>query len=133
MSVLFSNLENETEWQSLHPKVKRLATALAAKLLHYDADAIVTSCIRPLGQIPGESGVHATGRAADLVPKFRAVATKERQLEVIAEELNLEFPRKDGKKSVVYHKDSDGCGCHFHLQVPWSADYQDLQGHIPKP
>ena len=94
----------------------------------------ITSMVRPAGQIPGESGVHATGRAIDCIP----VETKEsgpvttREMTELADIFCRLFPRDDGKTPLMWHQVAGGGGYHFHIQCQATSSYRDLAGSVPQ-
>lgn len=90
-------------------------------------DAEVTSLLRLPGEIPGDSGVHVTGRAGDVVPKRwdRQYMDLSKLGPAIEALFNVMHPRKDTKPSCLWH---DGTGWHFHLQVPFDQAFTDLKG-----
>lgn len=129
----FSSDRQKNEWPHLHPKVREIVMRIAQihDLLGWDTE--VTSCVRRSGEIPGDSGVHVTGRAADCVARLRPNSCSEPVAQVapvIQKLMNYVYPRQDQFASVLWH--SFGYGFHYHVQVPWSADYKDLNGSVPE-
>lgn len=121
---------DEREWDHLHPKVHQVAETLCYLLDRMGFDPEITSMIRPHA---GDSGVHATGRAVDIVPRVRGtgkspgiVSTMEMQK--IAAAINIIYKRNDQKLTCIYH--NSGTGMHFHLQVAATKDWKDLAGKI---
>lgn len=95
-------------------------------------DVEITSMVRPKGTIPSESGVHATGRALDFVPRVREnskLQIFESQMLFIADFVNRIFKRRDQKNVLMWHQINRG-GWHFHLQVEYDQNYKDLEGVI---
>lgn len=115
----------------LHPKMMEGPVAMLLDLLnrvHYNVK--FTSFIRPAGIIPGESGVHATGRAVDLVPLSRKNQFINMKLmTMICYIINQAFPRTDGKQCCMWH--NTGSGFHFHIQWPWDKNFKDFDGSVP--
>lgn len=93
--------------------------------------------VRPINTIANESGVHATGRAIDLVPVSTNSNFKEKEadfckkMNIVAECVNKMLPRADKMQCVIWHKVPNGGGLHFHLQVPASKEFVDLKGKVP--
>lgn len=131
--LIFSSSKQSGEWPILHPQVRVIVQCIANihDLLGWDTE--VTSCVRLPGEIPGESGVHATGRACDCVARMRpnscpgpiAVVAP-----VVASLMNFIFRRHDQFSSVLWH--SVGYGFHYHAQVPYDPSYNDLAGVAPQ-
>lgn len=118
------------EWSYLHPETRKIAVLLSQTLEAVNYGARITSMIRPKDTIPGESGVHSTGRAIDIVPIVAGGEVYRFSVyELITEYFNRLFPRIDGHETVIWH--DKGSGYHFHIQVPWSQDYTDLKGYVP--
>jgi len=101
-------------------------------------DVIITSMVRPLKTVNGESGVHATGRAIDCIPMKRSdvktIQTStayDQEMKIVADCINKMLPRKDGISTIMWHQVAGGGGLHFHIQTPWSPTYKDLKGLVP--
>ncbi len=130
----FKDPEKSFQFTALHPACIRMFQLLAHFLNEIGFGVMITSMVRPANLIPGESGVHATGRAIDFVP----VATKKSgpvtvlEMKEIAEVFNKYFPRDDKKDMFMYHSVDGGGGFHFHIQIPQTRDYMDLKGVVPK-
>lgn len=123
------------QWQYLHPAVRFIFYFLRQNCEAFGCDLVITSMIRPVGSIPGESGVHATGRALDCVPSPKKDIGGPNTYRVydfskkLADLANVVFKRADNKLSVIFH--NTGSGNHFHIQVPYDYAYQDLKGVKP--
>ena len=125
--IIFKTEKQKSEWSKVHPKVRQMINQFAQIFILMQADCEVTSLLRMPNEIAGESGVHATGRAGDIVPK----AWNHQQIDMselgpLLEKLsNLLNPRTDGKPSCLWH---DGTGWHFHVQTPSDQNFKDLMG-----
>ena len=98
-----------------------------------DFDVLVTSMLRVPNSITGESNVHATGRALDLIP-LRVPGGPDitaNKMNALAECLNRLYPRADKKPLCMWHNVNNS-GWHVHIQVPATKDFKDLDGTIPK-
>lgn len=129
---LFKTDKQRDELPLLHPKLPKILSAIVTihDVLGWDTE--VTSCVRRPDEIPGESNVHATGRAFDCVARHRSDGCKVPVVEVapmIAKLLNAKFPRQDQFSSVLWH--SAGYGFHYHVQVPFDPAYKELGGIVP--
>lgn len=111
----------------MHSGVRIMVTELAQLLVVMQSDAEVTSILRMPGEIDGDSGVHVTGRAADVVVKRwnRQYQDMTKLGPIIESFLNELHPRTDGKPSCLWH---EGTGWHFHLQVAYDPSFTDLMG-----
>lgn len=122
MIYSFKDPSKSWELQKLHPKVVDIFYLLCEVLKFYNADVMITSMIREKNTIPGESGVHSTGRALDCVSSLSP-----EKCQKIAELIDKLLPeRKDKKRQVMFHEVDQGNGLHFHIQVEWSSSYKDL-------
>jgi hypothetical protein len=126
------------EWNFIHPQVQAMFNYMQWIWNEAGFDLVITSMIRPAGTIKGESGVHATGRALDCVPRrrmdgFMRLDSDEMQdyCQLIESLVEYTFKRADGKRSCIYHNHRGG-GWHFHLQWHAGAGWRDLQGVVPK-
>lgn len=120
-------------YEMLCPDLHKVMDCLVLMLCHMGYLPIVTSMVREKGKIAGESGVHATGRAIDLnVRHYKEAAKKSApsrnlnkyEADKLCAAINIAFKRSDQKMTAIYH--DTGHGRHFHLQVPWSKTYIDL-------
>ncbi len=82
-------------------------------------EAVIT---RVWNRYKGESGVHPAKRAIDFRdetfdgPNHHFLYSPDQALEIVTE-MNLKFPRHDGKLVCMHH--SFQCGpYHFHVQIP---------------
>ncbi len=72
--------------------------------------------------VAGESGVHLDGRAADIRDQHEdhVLYTSEQALFMV-NNINMLFPRDDGKMTCIHHSFGGG-PLHFHLQVKYGVD-----------
>lgn len=136
LTVRFKEGVNPNEWDYLHPRVKVVFETLAILMMRCGLDVEITSMLRKPGTIAGESGVHATGRALDCVPRIKSKDSSKTRLDYrfmqkTADFLNLVFTRSDQKNTVIWH-DVGAHGWHFHLQVQAERSWRDLTGVIPE-
>lgn len=134
LTVTFKPGVNQDEYQYLHPKLRPMIEWLALSLSAMDCDLQITSMLRKPNAILGESNVHATGRAIDLVPRARKTKTNaihSSDMQKLADTMCIIWRRNDQKRSALWHS-MNGGGLHFHLQVQATKDYADLKGEIPK-
>lgn len=130
----FKDPSKEYQYKYLHPKVREDFELLCHILNKRGYAVVITSMVRPKDTIPGESGVHATGRALDCVP----IATRKsgpmsfNDMSDIAYFMTKAYPRMDDKAPVIWHEVPGGNGYHFHIQAEYGADYRDLRGDTPK-
>ena len=132
LKVRFKEGVNPAEYEVLHPALKKPLELIAVCLDHLGYDTMITSMLRKANTIPGESNVHATGRALDCVPVARdgkRVNASKSDMQRIAAQVNSSYRRRDQKLTCLFH--NTGLGNHFHVQVPWSKDYKDLHGVMP--
>lgn len=113
------------EYQYLHPQAKVIVTLLQQMLAAMGLKTEVTSILRKPDTIKGESGVHATLRAVDIVPRGNTVI--DAKMQTIAKCLNEIFERPDGKPAVIWHL---GTGYHFHIQVMATRGWIDAKGDL---
>lgn len=130
----FRTPELSYQFSGLHPALVRMFYLLAHFINELGFKVEITSMVRPAGQIPGESGVHATGRAIDFVPMETKTSgpVTVREMSEIADVFNRYFPRDDHKLMFIYHSVDGGNGYHFHIQVPHTQGWIDLKGVVPK-
>lgn len=134
VSYSFKDPAKSFQFPALHPPLIRMFYLLAHFLNEIGFKVEITSMVRPAGTIPGESGVHATGRAIDFIPietKTSGPVTV-REMSEIADVFNRYFPRDDHKLMFMYHAVDGGNGYHFHIQTPITRDFLDLKGVVPK-
>lgn len=123
---------NPKEWEHLHPKVKSIYEVLFIIFDQMGYELEVTSMLRRANTIPGESNVHATGRALDCVPrrkKWTERIIRADEYKIVSSFINFLYPRKDNKSTCLWH--DRGLGFHYHVQVPFDPKYLDLLGAIP--
>lgn len=124
----FKDVDKSHQYWVLHPKVRDVFEVIC-KILNFNGFQVeITSMVRPPDTIQGESGVHATGRAIDLIPKGQPIS--ESFMRDIESAINLSFPRKDKKNTCLWHSVPGGGGFHFHLQVAYDQSYTDLKGFV---
>lgn len=128
MDPVFKKGIREEEWAYIHPKLKAIYARIQDLAKARQNLVEITSMIRPHTT---DSGVHATGRALDCVPRRQSNRYCEFDLcRSIVEAVNKEFPRKDKFSTALWH--DVGLGFHIHLQVPQDPLWKDLLGLIPK-
>jgi len=131
VAVKYKHKEHEAHWDHLHPRIREMMDMLAFLIDAHGFDVDVTSAIRPI-IIEGESGVHATGRAIDVVPRMRKGGKRvwtEDMKKLAGMMCRLYRTAKKEKPACIYH--DAGSGKHFHLQTPWTRTFKDLDGHLP--
>lgn len=130
----FRDPEKSYQLSALHPALIRMFYLLSHFINELGFKVEITSMVRPANTIPGESGVHATGRALDFVPieTPKSGPVTVREMSEIADVFNRYFPRDDKKLMFMYHAVDGGNGYHFHIQIPQTKDYLDLKGVVPK-
>lgn len=134
--LLFRPSLNQDDWDALHPLVHEIYFFIEALVNQCGLNLVVTSMVRKKDQIPGESGVHSTGRALDCVAEVQTVkgsinhqtiiADRDLTCRLITSLCNIVYFRQDRKQTVIYHNVTSGN--HFHIQVPWDSRYEDLNG-----
>jgi hypothetical protein len=131
LEVHFKQGLDTREWDVLHPQVYEVFELLSLILVRMGYYVEITSLLR---KKTSDSGVHETGRALDCVPRVtkdtRARAAHERDMQIVANLMNLVYRRNDQKKTVIYH--DSGTGKHFHIQVPQTKGWVDLKGYLPQ-
>lgn len=134
IAYAFRNPEKSYQFSALHPACIRMFQLVAGLLNEMGFDVMITSMVRPANTVPGESGVHATGRAIDFVPveNHNSGPVTVREMTEITDFLNRRFQRDDGKLMFLYHSVDGGGGYHFHIQIQSTKDYTDLKGIVPK-
>jgi hypothetical protein len=130
ISYSFQKPDKSYQLQYLHPKVLEIFEAICKALNANDYDVEITSMVRPVGTVKGESGVHATGRALDCVPRGKKV--DDDFMNNLENTINVNYPRKDGRLTCLWHSVKGGGGYHFHIQVPRDDKYTDLEGFVPQ-
>lgn len=129
--VTFSPNIDPHQMRYIHPKLYRPLKMILDIATHFDCEAVITSIIRPKNSISGESNVHATGRAIDLVLKFqKRFLDQEKFFKKIAYLVCKAYPRADRKPTCLFH--NSGTGWHFHIQWPMTKDYKDFDGFVPE-
>lgn len=123
MDFTFRSDKQKDEYDYIHPRLRELFLVCVAILNARGMNPVVTSILRKPGQVPGESGVHATLRALDFVTGASPIINAE-----LAQKINSLFPRSDGKPTLMWH--DVGYGLHFHLQVPWTNNFKDADGDL---
>lgn len=123
MKFTFRSEKQKTEFDYVHPRLRELFYVCVYILNARKLEPVMTSILRMPGQIPGESGVHATLRALDFVTSAAPTINAD-----IAQKINALFPRADNKPTLMWH--DVGYGLHFHLQVPWTTDFPDAAGTL---
>lgn len=117
------------QWPHLHPTCHRAAEVLSLALNSLGYDSEITDMIRPKGK---DSGIHATGRALDMVPRQRANCRHKMDLaqhKKMAGFINFAFRRRNGLLTCVFH--DVGSGYHYHIQTDPTPGWVDLNGSIP--
>ena len=120
----FKTDRQKTEFFSADQRVKSLALLLAYQMkMVWGYQAVVTSVLRSeteQGKLLAEGKTtitespHLSGRAIDIrLNDFQALGT---HLHLISDFINLNYPRADGKPSLLIH--GAGSNIHAHLQVP---------------
>lgn len=128
----FRDPSKAREFGYLHPSLQKLFYLCVHILNCKGYDVEVTSMVRNKYAIPGESGVHSTGRAIDFIPVQQkgGPAISLRLMKNMEAALNSLFERADGKATLLWHRQGSG-GFHHHLQVASTGDYKDLEGKVP--
>lgn len=124
IALTFKEGLNKDEYLYLHPRTKEGVELLAVMLSHMGLVPEITSILRPPGSIAGESGVHATLRACDVVGRGNV---DHKQMQVLADALNVIFARADRYPFCLYH---DGTGWHFHIQAMKTPGWIDAKGYL---
>ena len=120
--IQFRGRQQEIEYGFVHPNLRYVVLDLERWLGLKGLDLHITSIYRAPGTIEGESGVHGTLRALDCIPDGKEWNSAE--MKKLAAYMNQRHPRPDGKKTVLWHSHRGG-GIHFHLQVPWTKDFNE--------
>lgn len=128
----FKQIHLEQQYEMLPSKLKEICEYFAKiSINHHGVMPVVTRILDP---VAGESGVHQAYRAVDFRNQFY-VGNSPRFLypmevvEIIVDDINTKYPRKDGKLVCIHHSFKGG-PFHWHLQIPIEWVTKEERGRI---
>lgn len=123
----FKNKIAEMDYQVLPAFLKKVCDDFEINSLWYGVEPVVT---RVREAVTHDSGVHEAGRAVDFRSQYSLPdgtmgwLYTPQQCEDIVYQLNLKYPREDGKPTCMHHS-FEGGPFHFHVQVASGTLFPD--------